>query len=723
MNDETDADSGSGGSDDDDNGSTDSDGASDPDGDEVEEEVVVADAYGVTETAVQQLMAAFYAPSDLPDEDDVIGDPDYYPDVKRRRAATQASVKAGLVVSPGPYQAATGDPADRPSPLWQLPDEVWVRIFQLGWCFLPMGLIRQVCRRFYALACAVAGHVPPNDRMHWCYHCLRTNYVYFVEARRYTGRTPSYLCTDCERLPMHNVMGHTALMFRFSLARADIRGRADYRRTFWHSSDHRRMYFYTTAMKILANKCGQPYADATRALDEWRLLPFPKPAYVTERELEHTQRQAFLHGQAAVAAEKQKALKERRALGAFVTKLLKQRGLQTLRRRHPALLKAVRGDFSRDQIVLVVDRMERFTALEAAFRQAGVVAGGLTMDLADPQEDLAQARRAGECAGCWPFRRLEGYELLGRQFVHFGTMNGEPTTAAAIAAIAREQVAREREAEELINAAMPVGSNLPMYYYRRKRWADFPHPHPIFVARTRYVLHGDNLDELRQLANEEAAKEAEHLRELVAKYEVEKRQQEKARQEELARRLAERERQRAGQERRRAERTAAADPYANIPGRLEQLALADVPMRWVTIGERRVPEADDADHWLSYFLSATERSQWIAQGRPLSRRERYTALVNFGRTSVTDQYKLSALPMLVRRFLKPGSICSTYRGPLPPPPVETSAAAHAVAPAAAHDAASGATSAAAHDVASAEANTTASAGPTAETPAGSGQSV
>jgi len=645
----------------DDKDSTDNDCTSDHDGGDEEDE---EEECGVTEADVQELLAAFYAPGDLPEEDDVIGDPDYYPDVKRRRAAVLVSIKAGLFASPGPYMAATDDPAGELSPLWQLPDEIWIRVFQLGWCFLPMGRLRLVCRRFYALACAVTGRALPTRRTRWCYHCFRvSNFAY----RRYTRKSPGYLCEDCAELPMYDVMNQTRLIQRFGLTRTDLGDgrRADY--ALRNPLDPRfapmQMFYYTTAMTLLADKWGQPYADATRALDEWCLLPFPKPTYVSMRQLELAKYHGYQDGQAALAAKKQETLAEQRALRGYIKKLLTQCGLQG-QQRHPVLLEAVRACLSRDKIATLIDRLQRWTALETAFREADVVAGGFTIDLMDPEGDLARAQRAGDRPSSSPFQQPDGYELLGRQFVHFSTMNGKPTTAAVVAAIARAQVARQCEAEKLINAAMPVGPDVPNLYYRQKRWTNFPHHHAIFRARSHYVLHGDNLDELRQLANEEAVKEAEHLSQLVTRVEADN--QRRRRQQEA--------------------RAAAADPWTNVPGRLNQLAVADVPMRWVTIGPDRVPDSDDADNWLSYFLSTTERSNWIAEDKPLTLRERFTALVHFGRATMTDQYKLSALPQLVRPCLKPGYVCPTFRGPYPPPPAETSAEAHVAAPAEAHDA-------------------------------------
>ena len=77
--------------------------------------------------------------------------------------------------------------------LIDLPTKLWLRVFQLGWCDLPMGRMAQVCRRFRELAETLTGQRPARQELdrRRCYHCLVP-----VEP---LGRV---YCRECRFLPI-----------------------------------------------------------------------------------------------------------------------------------------------------------------------------------------------------------------------------------------------------------------------------------------------------------------------------------------------------------------------------------------------------------------------------------------------------------------------------------------------------------------------------------------
>ena len=159
--------------------------------------------------------------------------------------------------------------ADTTSSLWlTLPDELWLRVFRLGWTDLPMGRLRMVCRRFRVLATEVAGRpVPGADPMPpWCYHCMAT----FGERKSFTRHVPYPICADCQKLPLYAIYNRTQLKQLMCLEKEDL---PDHRGAFMVRNPNGRtdlgntmvpMFTYATAEAIARTKWGVAYAGAVR---------------------------------------------------------------------------------------------------------------------------------------------------------------------------------------------------------------------------------------------------------------------------------------------------------------------------------------------------------------------------------------------------------------------------------------------------------------------------
>ena len=172
-----------------------------------------------------------------------------------------------------------------------LPDELWLRIFRLGWPDLPMGRLRMVCRRFRGLATEVAGRpVPAADPMPpWCYHCFAT----FGARKEFTQHVPYPICADCKKLPMYAVYNRTQLKQLLGLEKEDL---PDDRGAFMVRNPNGRtelgntkipMFTFDVAEAIARAKWGVAYVRAVRHKEEVDSnRPFPASAAAQEEAAE-----------------------------------------------------------------------------------------------------------------------------------------------------------------------------------------------------------------------------------------------------------------------------------------------------------------------------------------------------------------------------------------------------------------------------------------------------